>query len=123
MNCYDVLAAVHGALELFELEGGHVGLAALEVSLSLQTSALDLAVLLRRLPAVGLGRKKFFPAARFLGSPAPQAFRSRHSTFGRTVGPRRRPCEAACCAFFEGSPLRSAAVAAALLDVVASLGL
>ena len=72
-------------------------------------------------------RKNFLESARFLGSPAPQAFRSRHSTFGRAVGPRRRPCEAACCAFFFcvslDSPLRSAAVAAALLDVVAFLGL
>lgn len=72
-------------------------------------------------------RKNFLESARFLGSPAPQALGVRHSTFGRAVGPRRRPCEAACCAFFFcvslDSPLRSAAVAAALLDVVASLGL
>ena len=72
-------------------------------------------------------RKNFLESARFLGSPAPQAFRSRHSTFGRAVGPRRRPCKAACCAFFFcvslDSPLRSAAVAATLLDVVAFLSL
>lgn len=160
----DVLAAVHGALELTELEGGDVCLAALEVSLSLQTSALDLAVLLRRLPAVGLGRqvsdvpldrrqqvvavgvafldrgddallgellhsagrhveqgrdglavdelvvgwvrhgvpsflplgrnetarKKFSPAARFLGSPAPQGRGARHSTLRRCAWPWRR---------------------------------
>ena len=48
---------MHGALELLELERGDVCLAALEVGLGLQTSALDLAVLLRRLPAVGLGRQ------------------------------------------------------------------
>ena len=163
---------MHGALELTELEGGDVCLAALEVSLGLQTSALDLAVLLRRLPAVGLGRqvsdvpldrrqqviavgvafldrgddailgellhsagrhveqgrdglavdelvvgwvrhgvpsflplgrnetarKKFFPAARFLGSPAPQADRSRHSTFGAS-GRRVQRSDGFCGAF------------------------
>ena len=72
-------------------------------------------------------RKKFLLSACFLGSPAPQAFRSRHSTFGRDLGPRRRHFEDASGAFFFcvslDSPLRSAAVAAALLDVVAFLGL
>ena len=44
---------MHGALELLELEGGHVGLAALQVCLSLQPAGFDLAVLLGRLAAVG----------------------------------------------------------------------